>query len=251
MKTNRLILASIVPLVGLAIWSFTWGIADLLSIKPLQSMYVWEYVGKIDRPAAWEQGVHSLEKARKLDRTGANYDYYLGKFHEWKALEYPIWSADSRRHRDEAIALYRIACSKRPTWSLAWTSLTQSKFLNQQMDGEAFDAMRKAITLGQHEPIIQYKLIWISMTVWEHFSDELREIMKDTIRKSLQHPEQAKNIIKMMVQLNRESIIFPMITDPGLLIILEDELEGRNQRQNKISRFELNSERSKAYGGTV
>ncbi|MBF0171104.1 MAG: hypothetical protein HQK87_08460 [Nitrospinae bacterium] len=167
---------------GLALWAGLWGAADASARTAKNEVARWEQGGAIPRDADPDATLAVALRAVERDPQNGDYRMLVGKIHEWKAVAHPVWSSPARRERDEAVRWYRQTVALRPSDSLAWVSLAQSRFFNQRLDAETFGALERAGIFGPWEEVTQLKAAWLGMALWNN----LPEPLKDAHRRSLQ-----------------------------------------------------------------
>jgi len=194
-------------------WSATWGFSEVLTLNPRYLMSSWEKDGKINDEKNWQTALESLELANSINSSNPEIIFDMARLFEWRALQKPIWTEHAHQHRSEAIKKYRQTVENRPTWALAWASLAQNKFLNQEMDQEMWEALRNASTYGPWEAAVQRKLIWLGIATWKYIPSDLRDTIQTVIIASLRNRNLLDFILSTAVRYRWEENLLPYIDE--------------------------------------
>lgn len=179
-----IIMSTCIVLVVYVLLSVT---AGFLVLHPRHMMMQWQ-LGSQDLSAeSWKSAVSSVELAAKLDQLNNEYIYDLGRLHEWRALQGPIWSETSRMYRSQAILYYRTALQYQSVWPQAWIQLAENKVLNQGFDAEVIHALTLALEYGSWEYGVHKKLIWLGIATWDHLPEKTKDKVRNLIVDSLKN----------------------------------------------------------------
>lgn len=179
-----MIMLTCIVLVAYVFLSVT---AGILVLHPRHMMMQWQLGSQDLSVESWKSAVSSVELAAKLDQLNNEYIYDLGRLHEWRALQSPIWSETSRMHRTQAIQFYRNALQYQPVWPQAWIQFAENKMLNQEFDAEVIHALTWALEYGPWEYGVHKKLIWLGIATWDHLPAKTRYEVRNLIIDSLKN----------------------------------------------------------------
>ncbi|VAX07323.1 hypothetical protein MNBD_GAMMA26-2624 [hydrothermal vent metagenome] len=216
-------------LMSLAIWAARWGWAEVLAAEPRDVMERWksgqampsdEELGRLD---------DLLARAQALNSQNADIAFDQGRFSEWMAAQYPLWTEKAHKHRGEAIEKFRRALDLRPTWGLAWVHLANSLILNQQLYAGGLDALEKAAVMAPLEAPVQQRVIWLGLSQWQVMDDELRGRMRSVVAAAFEH--QQRLTIKIIVDFKLENEIAALFVGERLQLLLHKELMKRKARK--------------------
>lgn len=212
-------------------WSFSWFYADLISLIPRTTLIRWEKDLAEDSEKSAERGLAIASKASMLNNGSAEYFFLQGKFHEWKAVGGSIYSEMGRKERKLAIEKYREVIKRRPTHSLAWISMAQSRFLLTDIDKTLFFEMKMANLYGPWDEVTQLKLIWVGLSVWPILPAEDKKMVIASIKRTMIQEQVSGQVIKMAIMLGKENIVKPLIRKPWIKREFEKQLE-KSKRQS-------------------
>ncbi len=214
---NRLksfLIASI--MLFMAYWSFLWFYADLISLIPRTTLIRWEKDLAEDSEKSAERALEIASKASRLNNGNADYFFLQGKIHEWKAVGGSIYSEQGRKERKLAVKKYREVIKRRPTHSLAWVSMAQSRFLLTDIDKTLFFEMKMADLYGPWDEVTQLKLIWVGLSVWPSLPPDERKMVIASIKRTMIQEQISGHVIRIAIMLGKENIIKPLIRKPWL-----------------------------------
>lgn len=195
-------------------------------------MSVWEAEGLSASESSWEGALKEMHVATYLSPFDADYSFDMGRLYEWDALRREIWTKKAKDSRSMAIKWYRRAIARRPSFGIAWASLAQSKVLNQEIDEETFDALERAMIYGPWEPVLQQKIIWVGLALWDQLPDPVKGQLTVSINRVLRYKHQAQFTIAAAVLLGRTAILRPLLTEKKHIKLMEREIRKRAERKN-------------------
>jgi len=209
----------IVSIVSLIITACRWGWADIQAIGERNVMQGWESARMVSDEQSWQRAVQRLYLAAELDEENAVHFADLGRAHEWRALQYPIWTRQSKEFRTKAIQHYLQAVELRPTWGYLWAHYAYSKVLNKEFDANTVIALDKAMTLAPWESEVQLKIIWIGLNLWDFLSEEMHGRLAQTISRSL--AMQSLPTLRLLKRTGRTDIV-RLLLDADQLSVFKD-----------------------------
>ncbi len=211
-------------MISLAIWAARWGWAEVLVAEPRDVMSRW----KTGQPMPSVEEMNRLDdlllRAQSLNENDADIAFDQGRFAEWRASRYPLWSKEAHSHREAAIEYFREAISLRSSWGLAWVNLANSLVLNQQLYLGGMDALEKAAILAPAEGDVQQRIIWLGLSQWRHADDELRVRLRDIL----------ESILKVQSYVVVQTIVdFRLEKELGDLAVSDEDQELLNNMLSK------------------
>jgi len=172
----------------------------------------WECRGTVSDDGEWQTQAENLNQAKKIEQFDANVSLDLGRLHEFRALSKPIWSDDAKISRKQSLDYYQEATTQRPTWALAWVNVAQARLLNQQIDKETFDAMRKAFQYGRWQEKVQQRLIWLGVGMWSVLPVDLKDEIRAVVRQTLEQDYRVYGLIVLAYRQKWEGELKKLVT---------------------------------------
>lgn len=222
----------LVLIIFLAAWAFRWGWAEVLVAQPRSIMNSWSEGKPIPSEEEMDRLGRLLAKAQSLNKQNADIAFDRGRFAEWRAQQYPLWTNEAHKYREEAIRYFQEALNLRPTWGMAWAHLANSLVLNQQLYSGGMDALEKASVLAPLEIPVQQRLIWLGLSQWKQMDDELQARMRNIIENALEYHQQ-NLVIKAVVDFKLEKELADLFVGEHLQKSLQRALAVRNRRKQQ------------------
>ncbi|HEC15578.1 MAG TPA: hypothetical protein ENI99_03255 [Sedimenticola sp.] len=220
----------LVLIIFLAAWAFRWGWAEVLVAQPRSIMNSWSEGKPIPSEEEMDRLGRLLAKAQSLNKQNADIAFDRGRFAEWQAMQYPLWTELAHKHREEAIQHFREAIDIRPSWGMAWVHLANSLILNQQLYSGGIDALEKASVLAPLEGAVQQRVIWLGLSQWRHVDIEQRYLLRGIIENALWY--QRRLVKKAIVDFKLEEELADMLALDRNRETLKQNLDKR-KRLNK------------------
>jgi len=189
------------------------GWAEVLALGPRQSMQGWAKEGRIDDPAQLDRATHALARAARIKSSDADLRFDLAMLAVWKAAQYPVWSGAGSLYRGRAIADYRAAIERRPTWGLAWVALAQALVRDGQDNQAAVDALEKATVFAPWEREVQRRAVWLGAALWSELDQTQRDKILAEMRSVL--GSSPDTVIRAAATYGLVAEVQPFVTDEG------------------------------------
>ncbi len=201
------------PCLAMAAWALAWGWADLGAVSPRLAMLEWREQVRAPNEDEWRKARDRLENIYRVHPFNASYSADMARVYEWRGLDFPLWSGESKENRARAIDFYRKALARRPTWAFAWVNLARTKVLNQEVDKEVFTALEKAMVFSPWAPDVQLKVIELGLALWNDLPDVQRAQVIATVRRAIRHDNGIPLIVQTARRYDRLEHLLPLMTD--------------------------------------
>lgn len=200
--------------LAMAGWGMLWGVADVKAGVVEREVARWEEAGAVPEEVDLPKLLATAGEASALDPLNPEYTTLIGKIHEWQSVTRPVWSKEARQERVEAARWYRRTLALNPSDSVAWVSLAQTRFLNQEIDDETFGALERAGVFGAWEEVTQIKAAWIGMALWDHLPPSLREAHIRSVQRMFMYHKLVYQLTVMAYQFGWLEELRGLTTDP-------------------------------------
>jgi hypothetical protein len=204
-----------------------WSWADLT----VRSTRAPESPAKIDgmTQERWHTAVRRLRQSRALNPLEANYAAELGRHYAWLAWMSQGIPGESAGYRNNSRASYLDAIRHRPTWGFSWVNYAEADLLARGINASTHFALRRAMALALYEPRAQLKVLALGFSLWDELSKEVREEVRDTLKRAVAIGNDVDSIIRLAVQTGRESDVAGILTDKRHLETLEKLVHPANR----------------------
>jgi len=172
-------------MLTLAIWAARWGWAEVLVAEPRNVMDTWKTGRTMPSDEELDRLNDLLVRASSLNSKNADIAFDQGRFAEWRAQKYPVWTETAYKHREEAINHFKRALDIRPSSGMLWVHLANSLVLNRQLYSGGMDALEKASVLAPLEVPVQQRVIWLGLSQWNVMDDEFRSRVRGIIENAM------------------------------------------------------------------
>jgi len=219
----------LILMLSLAVWAARWGWAEVLVAEPRNVMDTWRTGRTMPPDEELDRLNGLLARANSLNSKNADIAFDQGRFAEWRAQKYPLWTDAAYKYREEAISHFKRALDIRPSSGMLWVHLANSQVLNRQLYSGGMDALEKASILAPLEIPVQQRVIWLGFSQWKVMDDELRGRVREIIEDALVY-HQHDLVVKAMVDFELENEFADLLADEHLQL-LQKELAARNRRK--------------------
>jgi hypothetical protein len=211
--TRRRLLAALAASLSITLGTLALllGIADLASVTAKVWMRDWEKQRHVGSANEWTAVHERLNLARRLNPLSADVIADLGRLSDWRALGHVPGSAAYESSRSRAAQFYAEAIEKRPSWGYAWANYAESRLLMGDRGDGFLLALERAITLAPWEPGVQGKVIWIGLAAWEDLPERLRDLLRESVGRSIVFDSQLDEIVRLAIQFDWLDQLIPML----------------------------------------
>jgi hypothetical protein len=177
-------------LVAAALWAGVWGAASGFAL----------YGDALARGSAGdrerlERALHAYDWAARLDGLDPDYPQRRGRMLEWMAQADAAAPGYSLDGLDAALALYREAAARRPSWPYVSVDIARVKLRLGLLDDELRAHIRWAWRCGAWSPRVQIELLSIGFAAWPLLDAETRAFFDGVLGRALEtQPRQAANL---------------------------------------------------------
>jgi hypothetical protein len=169
----------------------------------------------------WHTAVRRLQQSRALNPLEANYAAELGRHYAWLAWRIQGMPGKSAGYRSISRASYLDAIRIRPTWGFSWVNYAEADLLARGNNTSTHLALRRAIALAPYEPKVQLKVLTLGFSLWDGLSEDIREGIRDTLKRAVAIGNDVDLIIRLAVQTKRVSDVADILTEKRHLEALE------------------------------
>lgn len=175
--------------------------------------------GKI-KAAEWNRAHAALTRALSATPSSVDYIIEMGQLFEWASVIPELNASSQEENLKAALAYYKLAVSRRPTWPYTWAYIAFIKVQLGEMDEEMFQAFRLANEYGAFVPVVQRRLYWVGLKAWERLPDQERQqfvqLMEVTLKGKLpkRYKHHPKELIRSAVFLNKVAVIDTLLHSP-------------------------------------
>lgn len=164
-------------------------IATVYTLKYNSSLALdrWSCEGRVSVASEWDNSLHKLTLAQKLNPWDADVYMKLGDLYEWKIAGSLSLNDETKAIRNQAIKYYEESLKLRPTWGLAWLNLSRNKILNREITAETFNAIEMGFKYGRWQPEISKKLISMTVGIWKAVPDNIRNIVRKQVETQIKN----------------------------------------------------------------
>ncbi len=219
---HALAYVAIAALIALSIFILLRGIADIFGHYATAKIERWQKRGQLPRPSELKSVGNALDIAAFLDGNRPAIIVAQGDLHTWRASQKPVWDSNTKKYNRQALQYYRKHVMLRPTWPKTWASIALIKFRLLEIDQEYFEAIEQAVKFGPNETFVQLNVAKVGLATWTLLPLSTRTAIKATLKRGFSH--QARSIIRLAIQFDRDDIIVPYIkVDKKLLGMYKKE----------------------------
>ena len=174
------------------------GLASLYAHPGKSSLALWRAGKHSLLLYDWNVVRSSLEKGLSYDGHNPDLLHELGAAHEAEVAYFPPGATAAGNHRDTARKYYLESLAGRPTWPHDWIDLALVDYRLDRINGEFYQAMHQALTLGPWESRVQYVAADIGMHHWYKFDDEMKNIITGVIHDGIRNRDNAMTMLKLV-----------------------------------------------------
>jgi hypothetical protein len=211
----------------LGVWAAVWGAVEAPVYFAGDLAHGWETgAGEVDEDA--RRGARlRLERAHAVNPLNASYALTLGRIHFARALQFPVGDEEARAERAQAVRYFRDVTEVRPAWGRGWAFLARTKMYEPDLDDEFYAALERATILGPWEPEVQDSIAWTGMSTWDRLPPAMRERVRVTVRRMLDHYPRDRYAMEMAVRLRWEAELGGLALNPEQARWLQDRVRSR------------------------
>lgn len=172
-------------LLALSMAAAAFGVADIYHGEAAMLVEQWDWSDEEEGPPAWawEQVQRYLWLANRLSPFDAQILSDLGQLYELRGGETP--ASGPSADLDAALGYYRQTLALRPAWPYAWTDIALLKIRQQRLDAEFALALRRALTLGPWQTLVQAEIAGGSLAVWDQLPASLQTEVEHSVARGL------------------------------------------------------------------
>jgi len=189
--------------------------------SPRSMMDYWACVGNIGDGGQWHEQKALVEKALGNAPLHAQYWSDYARMYELISFSQNVWNKETKENRLNSIKYYRQSAQLRPTWGLAWLNLAQSKVLNQELDKEAFAALRKAYKYGRWQDDVQRRLLWLSIGLWQSLPEDIKEETRRIVRNKVQNDKEMLSMVLLSLRYSWQKDLRALLTRDDHIAMLD------------------------------
>lgn len=147
-----------------------------------------------------------------------------------------LWaSGDARREisarelEQEALAHFRAAAGRRPTWPFSRIGITRLKAKLGQIDAELMSNLRTAAELAPMVPVVQEPLLDLGLLAWDLLDQQTRDAVSSIIDRNLLL-DPRRTIQQAIVYRRADLIESQLDTDPALEKLYRDMVRASRKK---------------------
>lgn len=162
------------------------GLADMVAQEPRYQVDLWRTGKRAPDARKLDTLQTELNKARDIDPENPNLLEDLGRFHAVRVERGKAYDPEVRATRQQALANFRQALTRRPTSGHGFINVALMKFRLGEVDQEFSQALLQAMRRGPWEPKVQLLAVELGLATWQALSDSTRESLKQAIHTQAQ-----------------------------------------------------------------
>ncbi len=195
-------------------------VSSVISVFPRQVIEQWSCLGGVSDNDLWEEQKKLLKIAIDLSHLDSELLVDMGRMHDLKALSSSVWKKTAKDNRETAIKYYRLAINRNPNWALPWINLAQSKILKNEIDNEAFRAIRKTLIFGRWQSDIQQKTMWLTIGIWNSIPNDIKQHTRNLVKENMRDERRSMATILTSFRFNWQSELKKLVANKKQLALI-------------------------------